>query len=232
MSSFKILPDELIDIVESYADKIVLRKVDNILNIVEKNTDIFSVVYSPTIIIVRLKNDPNIYMYYKHNLSFVRRASSPDAFSIIDDKTVMTSGRLLNMENKKEETYNILFFYCNRNEGIMNYYTVRWSRSYNGSVHSLTTAKGNTWDISHDDLKYNRENIGKISDFDRPMCSINDEFLVLRSNNDYTITIANKNGHVYKLAGMFYRFYGSEYIVDFDGNVYKLELLDLWKIKN
>lgn len=226
MSGIEILPDELIDIVEEYVEEIVLRKIDNISEIINLHSKIYIVVYSQNIIVIYIRHEKKYYIYYKRKLSLTLCELRIDCILILDDETIAWSGQTFNLEHKVMEFNKTEFKYCNKNENTINYFKDNWSRGH-GGIRAIISAKGNIWDEHDKNITYNGRIICKNAEHNELMCSINDEFLILRNYKNGVITVVNKNN--YELGGRFYRFYGSEYAVRTDGNVYKLELLDLKK---
>lgn len=229
MSGIKILPDELIGIVEEYADKIYLKKVDNIYDITKLyHTNNLTVLYSPTIIIVRFENIFDIF--YNKKLKKQIRGLDMDTCAILNDNSIIAKDDIHNLETDEMIKVESATFH-NMNEGFLNSFRSHsWSRSGDKSMFSMTTAKGNVWNIKDDILSYNNNIIMNL-DYYELMCTINNDIAIARSVKFGDIVIYNYN-KITKLNNEYYRFYGLDHVVDLNGDVFKFETLELKNSEN
>lgn len=228
MSGIKILPDELIDIVEDYASEVYLRKIDSIPEITQNSSN-KHIIYSPTIIITYFCQI--LQIYYKKQLKLALYVPTIDTYGIIDDKTVMVEKTKYNLETG-EATYSLSqdYLFVNVNEGIFNTYlsTKKWSLCDKEiSAHALITANGNIWDISKNKLTYNGEDMIEIGALLRLMCTIKNNTVILFSNHNEIIVYQLGDVRLRKISMKVCRFYGSEYVVGANGDVFKFETLEL-----
>lgn len=244
MSGIEILPDELINIVEEYVDKVYLRKVDNIRNLIDH--DLYtSIYYSPTIIIFRMRNQYEIF--YKKQHKKIIYMEDTDRCAILNETSIIYNGYIVDLETLQSTSCE-KGYYINKNEGVLNtfdYDKKMWSRyNHQTSPCTIITAKGNIWEIQNDKLMYNGKiskeiskdvkSFGKIvspiSSSSEIMCSINNDTVIIYNKWRRDISVYSF-GKLQSFEGSYYRFYGREYVVDFDnGDVFKIELIDLKKI--
>lgn len=219
MSGIKCLPDELIEIVDDYTSNFELKEVDNIYEIIKDNTnEKCNIIYSPTIILKYSMGIVGVYYNKKHVLN--AWVNDIDRYVILDNKRVIVGDYIYNLEKSGNENWPESRYF-NKNEGILNECKeYQWTRG-NISIHSLKSRNGNTWLANEGILTRNGIVLSLIPDLCRLTCTIDDKIAVMWSDKNGEIYIYN--GEINHIQKKFYRAYGSEYIVDQKGFVFKIQ---------
>lgn len=233
MSGIQILPNELINIVDEYAYGICITKVGNIKDLIDDYDINSNVWYCPNIVVLRKSGENETSIYYKNKLA-IRTMCKLDNYMILDNTKVYTHIYTFDLERQTKVANVNNHSYCVNNEKKQYYYNATYSKWHdnafrvmqipNANCTTLITSKGNRWSKQIGNLYYNGEivNIGINSPFEL-MCSINNDFVVLRGMDTFYAYACDKLGNTTKIHDKeVYRFYGQEYIVDIDGDVYNL----------